>query len=316
MEIVVIILLVILVILGGFLAWDGLRARQRWREQSEALTKLVGEKVEGSIGVFGEVRERLGELVEKTRVIEEAGKNISSLQEILRAPKPRGGLGELLLERLLADSLPRGFYELQYQFQNGETVDAVVRIGKNLVPIDAKFPLDDFQRMVAAESEEEQASIKKQFIRTVKKHIDDVAKYIRPDENTLDCALMYVPAENVYYETMLQSDVCSHCFRKKVFLVSPNSFHAYLQAIILGLRGLHVERTAREILGRLERLRGDFNAFYGDYETLGGHLERATRKYGDASAKLTRLGEKLQLAGEVPLEELPDRKAKKGEDGE
>ena len=303
MEIAIIILLVILV---GFFVWDRFRREQRLKEQGDALSKAVGERIDGTIKVFGELKERLGELTQRTKDIQEVGKNISSLQEILRSPKPRGGLGEILLERLLADSLPVDFYDLQYKFRNGETVDAVVRIGGNLVPIDAKFPLEDFERMVAAESDEELVNSRRQFTRTIKKHIDDVAKYILPDENTFDFALMYVPAENIYYETILQSDIYSECLQKKVFLVSPNSFNAYLQAIVLGLKGLRIERATREILGRLERLQGDLKNFQDDYDTLGGHIQHAARKYDDAARKLTRLGDKLQLASETPVEKLPE----------
>ncbi len=303
MEIVIIVLLVILV---GLFLWDRLRREQRLKQQGDALSRAVGDRIDGTIRVFGELQKGIGELAEKTRSIEEVGKSILSLQEILRAPKPRGGLGETLLERLLADSLPRDYYELQRRFKSGEIiVDAVVRVGRNFVPIDAKFPLEDFERMAAAESEKEQDNLKKQFTRRVKKHIDDVAKYILPDEDTFDFALMYIPAENIYYETILQSDICSYCLQKKVFLVSPNTFNAYLQAIVLGLRGLYIERAARDILGRLERLQGDFNAFQSDYATLGGHIHRAVTKYEEASGKLTRLGDKLQLAGETPVEKLP-----------
>jgi len=312
MEIAIIILLVILV---GFFVWDRFRREQRLKEQGDALSKAVGERIDGTIKVFGELKERLGELTQRTKDIQEVGKNISSLQEILRSPKPRGGLGEILLERLLADSLPVDFYDLQYKFRNGETVDAVVRIGGNLVPIDAKFPLEDFERMVAAESDEELVNSRRQFTRTIKKHIDDVAKYILPDENTFDFALMYVPAENIYYETILQSDIYSECLRKKVFLVSPNSFNAYLQAIVLGLKGLRIERATREILGRLERLQGDLKNFQDDYDTLGGHIRHTVRKYEEASAKLTRLGDKLQLAAETPVKELPEARTEKREEG-
>lgn len=320
MEIAIIILLVILVILllvvVGFFLWDRFRREQRLKEQGDVLSKAVGERIDGTIKVFGDLKERLGELTQRTKDIQEVGKSISSLQEILRAPKPRGGLGEIFLERLLADSLPADFYSLQYKFRNGETVDAVVRIGGNLVPIDAKFPLEDFERIIAAESEEERVNLRRQFTRTIKKHIAEVAKYILPDENTFDFALMYVPAENVYYETILQSDIYSDCLQKKVFLVSPNSFNAYLQAIVLGLKGLRIERATREILGRLERLQGDLKDFQDDYDTLGGHIRHAARKYDEASAKLTRLGDKLQLAGETPIEELPEARTEKHKEGE
>ncbi len=303
MEIVIIILLCIVIVL---FIWDRFRKERVLREQGEVLSRAVGDRMDGTIQVFGDLKEKLGELNQKTKDIQEAGKNILTLQEILRAPKPRGGLGEILLERLLSDILPKDYYSIQHRFRNGEAVDAVVIISGNLVPIDAKFPLEDFERMISAEFEEEKAQLKKQFIRTVKKHIENVSKYILPDENTFDFALMYVPAENIYYETICQSDIYSSCLQNRVFLVSPNSLNAYLQAIVLGLRGLRIENTAREILGHLARLQNDFNAFQKDYDTLGGHIQHAYTKYDDASRKLTRLGDKLALAGRTSTEALPE----------
>jgi DNA recombination protein RmuC len=322
MEIAMIILLAIIV---GFLLWDRFRARHRWKEQGDALTKIVGEKVEGSIGVFGEVRERLGELTKRTKDIEEVGKRISSLQEALRAPKFRGGFGELGLERLLSDALPPDAYKFQHKFRSGETVDAVVRIGENLVPIDAKFPfpLTDFERMVTEESQEEQIRLRKQFMRTIKKHIDDVSKYILTDENTFDFALMYIPAENIHYETIVrgpqpgeENEIYSYCLQKRVFPVSPNSFYAYLQAIVLGLKGLQVEKSARDILGHLARLQSELQGFQDDYTTLGTHIGHAARKYDEAGTKLTRLSDKLQLTGETSVKEPAEGDITISEEGE
>jgi len=317
-EIIIIILLAILVV---FFIVDRIRANQRWREQSDTLSKTVGEKIADTTKVFGEVKEKLGELTQRTTQIQEVGKDISSLHDLLRAPKFRGGFGELLLERLLADILPRDNYSLQYKFRNGEAVDAVIRIGGNLVPIDSKFPLEGFERILAAESEEEQAVLRRQFTRTIKRHIDDVSKYILPDENTFDFALMYIPAENVYYETILrgraeESEIYSYSLQKRVIPVSPNSFYAYLQVIILGLKGLHIESTAREILGHLERLQGDLQDFQEDYDTLGTHIGHASRKYDEAARKLTRLDDKLRLAGEAPAEKLPEESTETREEDE
>jgi len=318
MEIAIIILLAVLVV---FFLWDRLRARQRWKEQSDVLSKTVGERIADTTRVFGEVKESLGKLTQRTEQIQEVGKNISSLQDLLRAPKFRGGFGELLLERLLADILPHDNYSLQYKFRNGETVDAVIQIGGNLVPIDSKFPLEDFERIIAAELEEEQVALRKQFTRTIRRHIDNVTKYILPDENTFDFALMYIPAENIYYETMLrghaeESEVFSYALQKRVIPVSPNSFYAYLQVIILGLKGLHIERTAHEILGHLGRLQGDLVDFQEDYATLGGHIRHAAGKYDDAARKLTRLSDKLQVIGETPIEKLPEEDAGTPEESE
>jgi DNA recombination protein RmuC len=312
------VIIALLVIISGLLLWDRIKWRQTWKEQGDALTRTVGEKIEGSMGVFGDVREKLGELAKRTRDIEEVGKSITGLQEALRAPKFRGGFGELGLERLLEDSLPSEYFSLQHRFQNGEIVDAVVRIGGNLVPIDAKFPfpLDDFERMVTAEPAQEQPRLRRQFIRTIKKHIDDISKYILPDEKTFDFALMYIPAENVYYEAVVRcpqpdsgDDIYRYCLDKRVFPVSPNSFYAYLQVITLGLKGLQIEKSAREILGRLERLHHDLRGFQDDYEVVGRHISNASKKYADAETKLTRLSSRFELiTGEDQPRELPDVK--------
>ena len=153
----------------------------------------------------------------------------------------------------------------------------------------------------------------------IKKHVDDVAKYILPDENTFDFALMYIPAENIYYETIIrgteESDIFSYAVDKKVIPVSPNSFYAYLQVIVQGLKGLHFEEAAGEILAYVKRLQGDFGDFQQDYETIGGHIRHAANKYDEASRKLARFGDKLQLAGETHIEKLPEGSAEtQGED--
>jgi len=321
MEIVIIILLLILV---GFFLWDRFRREQRLREQGNALSKAVGERLDGTIGVFGDLKERLGELTQRTKDIQEVGRSISSLQEALRAPKFRGQFGELGLETLLANILPAGSFSLQHKFRNGEIiVDAVVQVGRNSVPIDSKFPLEDFERMVAVEPGKDEVNLRRQFTRTVKKHIDGVAKYILPDEGTFDFALMYIPAENIYYETIIrdprateEDSIYSYCCGKKVFPVSPNTFYVYLQAIVLGLKGLHIESTARDILGRLERLQGDFKAFQSDYDILGGHISKAARKYEEASTKLTRFGDKLQLTSGAYVEKLPEGSAETRDEDE
>ncbi len=257
MEIAIIILLVIIV---GFFLWDRFRASRRWKEQGDVLTRIVGEKVEGSIGVFGEVRERLGELTERTRVIEKVGSSIASLQEALGAPQFRGEFGEVGLETLLMNHLP-GSYHLKHRFQNGKIVDAAVQVGEKLVPIDSKFPfpLEDFKQMVTTESKDERNRLRREFTRTIKKHIDDVSEYIQPSEGTFNFALLYIPAENLYYETIIrgsqiskETDIDQYCRDKRVFPVSPNIFYAYLQVIVLGLNGLQIEKFAQDIQGNLQ----------------------------------------------------------------
>jgi len=309
MEIVIIILLAVLVILVGVFLWDRFQRERRLKEQGDALSKVVGERVDGTLQVVVDLNKSLGELKERTKGIEEVGKSISSLQEALREPKFRGGFGEQGLERLLANNLPPGSYKLQYPFRNSEIrADAVIEIGGKLVPIDSKFPfpLEDFKRLSKAESEDAQKALRRGFIRTIKDHIDKVCKYIVTDEKTFDFALMYIPAESIYYETIVQSEIYSYCLQKRVFPVSPNSFYTYLKTIAMGFKGLQITKFAQEMLGRLQGLQSDFDDFQYDYEVMGGHLRHAANKYDEAGRKLARFGDKLQLTGETPVEKLPE----------
>ncbi len=255
---------------------------------------------------FGQIQSSLGRLTEASRHMEEVGKNIASLSDILRAPKFRGEIGELLLGDLLSQILSPEHYKLQYSFRSGDRVDAIIILKVGMVPVDAKFPLESFQRMITSSEEERQKKHKREFTRSVKGHIDNIAqKYILPDEGTFDFALMYIPAENVYYETIIKDEglgeeksLLSYALEKRVIPVSPNSFYAYLQAIALGLKGLQIEKKAQEIMQYLAQIRGDFDRFKDDYDTLGGHIDRARKKYDDASKSLDRFGDKLVSARE------------------
>ncbi len=316
MEIAIIVLVIVLIVV---LLWHILESRRAGREQAdtlgtqlrEDLTKTVGDRLDSATRVFGDVQRGLGELSAATNKVIEVGRDISSLQEILGPPKLRGGFGELLLENLLQNILPPTSYDTQYRFSDGTKVDAVIKLPRGLVPVDSKFPLEDFQRLREAQSDEEQRALRRDFTRSVKRHIDSVSKYILPDEGTFDFALMYIPAENVYYETIIRDEslgeeksIYSYSLQKKVFPVSPNSFYAYLQAIVLGLKGLRVEQSAREIVNRLDRLQSDFQRFQRDFQILGGHLSDAKRKYDDADKKLEGFSDKLLSASQIPFAEL------------
>jgi DNA recombination protein RmuC len=279
---------------------------ERLKENAEVLNKTqqsLGERLDNAARVVGNVQRSLGGLEEANRKIYEVGKDIASLQEILRAPKLRGGLGEFLLEDLLAQILPAEHFIMQYRFQSGERVDAVIKLGPSLVPVDAKFPLENFKRIVEAANDDEKSRAKKQFITDVKKHIDAIAaKYIVPDEGTYDFALMYIPAENVYYETIIRDDspaeksLSHHAMAQRVMPVSPNSFYAYLQAIVLGLKGMKIEDRAREIIQYLGRLQGDFARFRDEFALLGKHVGHAQSSYQNADRRLEQFGQKLLVA--------------------
>jgi DNA recombination protein RmuC len=250
-----------------------------------------------------EIREKLGKMDEANRQIIALGKDISSLQELLSVPKLRGGLGEFFLEELLRQILPPQYYQTQYLFGNRERVDAVIYLGEKMVPVDSKFPLESFRRMAGAESPAEKEAARKEFQQAVKTHIQSIAdKYIRPAENTYDFALMYIPAENVYYETILQSNqeegnknLMAIALQNKVIPVSPNSFYAYLQTILMGLKGFQLEKRTQEILGQLQHLQKEFTRFQEDFEKLGKQLNTINKTYGETERRAERFSERMEL---------------------
>lgn len=271
--------------------------------------KTVGDRLDNAARVVGDVQKNLGALSQASEKIFEVGKDIASLQNILRAPKLRGGLGEFFLQDLLAQILPAEHVAFQHAFRSRETVDAVVRVGGRMVPVDAKFPLENFRKMAEAGTDEERGGLRRKFAQDVRKHVDAIAgKYILPDEGTYDFALMYIPAENVYYESIIKDDaegaLLEYALQRRVVPVSPGSFYAYLQAIVLGLRGFQIEENARRIMEDLSRLRGDFARFADDFDTLGKHLANAKTKHDDAGRRLERFQEKLDSVHESPADPL------------
>lgn len=254
------------------------------------------QRLDSAAAVVGSVQRSLGGLEEANRRIYEVGKDIASLQQILQAPKLRGGLGELLLEDLLAQILPQEHFTVQHCFQNGSKVDAAIRLGNGIVPVDAKFPLENFRRLLDSQTDEERQRSRRAFVGDVKRHIDSVAtKYILPDEGTFDFALMFIPAENVYYETVVtdaatgEADIQAYALSRRVIPVSPGSFYAYLQAIVMGLRGMRIESRANEILQQLARLRGDFDRLRDDFRLVGKHLNNSVSSFAAADRRLDRL---------------------------
>jgi DNA recombination protein RmuC len=264
------------------------------------LDTKVDRRLESAQKTSTEIHERLGKVDRATAQMLEQARELSQLQQILRPPKARGGFGELLLENLLRDRLPPSAYQVQYTFRSGERVDAIIKLDR-LVPIDAKFPLDNFERMLAAESELERVPHEKAFARDVKGHVDAIAsKYIRPDENTFDFALMYFPSEAIYYELACGKTgaLLSYAHEKRVVPVSPATLTLYLQTIALGLRGMRIEQHAREVMAYVAELNKDFGQFRDDFGVVGKHLANAQGRYGDAQRRLDRFETRLERASE------------------
>lgn len=301
------------------------QVNERLKENMEAIqgsTKNMGDRLDNAAKVVGLLQHKLGELGEATKQVFSVGKDIASLQEILRAPKLRGGLGELFLGDLLAQALPPAHFALQHRFKSGEAVDAVIKLRDDkLVPVDSKFPLENFKKMLETEEEEDKKRFRKLFVGDVKKHIDKIAKlYILPDEGTFDFALMYIPAENVYYETIIKGDdehsLMHYAYDRRVIPVSPNTFYVYVQAILMGLRGMQVEKSAAEMLKRLAQLKGDLGKFSADFELVGTHLVRAKNSYDSSQKRLDKFEDRLSLtAPEVALAPEPETPALPLENG-
>jgi len=289
-------------------------------QQLQSSSGQIGQRLDSAREVISKVSERLGELSKTSEQIHEVGKNIATLQEILRPPKLRGGLGEQFLGELLSQILPPEFFTLQYSFSSGERVDAVVKIGEKLVPIDSKFPLDNFKRVIECKTDEERRTWQKVFYRDVRKHIDDIAsKYILPQEKTYDFALLYIPAENVYYETITKDEsfgeekgVLNYALNKRVIPVSPNSFYAYLQVIILGLKGLQIEKDAVKIQALLSGLKKDIGGFQEDFQLVGRHLTNALNKFEEARRRLDKFNFKLEQIESQPSLPFKEKEEMKG----
>jgi DNA recombination protein RmuC len=265
----------------------------RLSENSQSLQKAAAD----TSRLIADVNVRLGELGTSSQQILDLGQEVRSLQQIFQAPKIRGGLGETSLGSLLQQIFPSDHFALQHAFQNGEIVDAVVKLPGGLVPIDSKFPLAGFRSILDSASDELRLKARKSFARDVRRHVEDIAvKYIRPAEGTLDFALMYVPAENVYYETIIretdeggEESISSSALRRRVIPVSPNSLYAYLQAIAFGLMGLRIEDRAREILRNLQQLHGDFGVFQEAHALGQKHLKNAQAAFSDAGDRAGRI---------------------------
>jgi DNA recombination protein RmuC len=270
---------------------------------SDAQTKMADE-LKNTRDQISQIQRQLGE-------VQQAGKQMSqtaqTLEGILGGAKSRGSLGEVTLERLLEDSLPRAQYEMQYHFSSGEAADAVIKLrDKKLMAIDSKFPLDAYRR-ISAEGEE----ARRAFAVAVKGHVDAISKkYIVPDEGTLDVALMFVPSESVYYELLQTSDnkgqpLDAYCRDKKVIAVSPNTLYAHLCVISMGLRGMQMEENAKRLLESLSGMEKQMEKFADKFDTLGTHLKNAQQSYSESDKLFEKAQNTLETMLGAGVPELP-----------
>jgi DNA recombination protein RmuC len=253
---------------------------------------------------FAGLQKQVGQMTEQARQLGEISKAVSAIEHVLRAPKLRGNFGEEQLENLLGLVFSKQQYALQYRFTSGEVTDAVLFLPLGLVAVDAKFPLENFRRIAESPSEEEKKSLRRDFLRDVRRRVDEIAsRYIRPAEGTLPFALMYVPAENVYYEAVIRNEdeafqLYRYCLEKRVIPVSPNSFYAYLQTIMVGLKGMQVAQRAESIVREIESLKIELEKFTKAYDTVSQHVKNAASKLEEGSRLLNKVELRVEgLAG-------------------
>ena len=263
--------------------------RDTLTEQLDRTHKAIGERLDNAAKVISTVSKELGH-------VQEIGRTMKDFQDFLRSPKLRGNIGEQVLRDLLEQILPREHFRLQHRFQTGEMVDAAILTDKGLIPIDAKFPMENFRRIMQVQSESEVERAKKDFVRDVKKHIGSISKkYILPQEGTVDFALMYIPAEAIYYEIVMDdADLNTYAYDKKVLLVSPNSFYYFLRVIMLGLEGKRIEETSQRILEALSTIRNDSIKFHESLGVLNKHVTNAKNTIDRTCAEYERLFSRIE----------------------
>lgn len=270
--------------------------------------RSIAEHLGRSGTLLKEVGERLGRLHEASQKIERLAGEVTRLEDLLKPPKLRGTLGEMFLEQALTQALPPGGFATQHSLGDGVVVDAVVFVQDRMVPIDSKFPLENYRRSREVEDEGDRRRARAQFGRDVKKHVDAIAeKYIRPASGTCDFALMYVPAEAVYAEIAAdgeESALADYATAHRVIPVSPRLLYAYLSTVAMGLRGVALQENAREVHQNLAELSRLWDRVGGPLEKLGGHLENASRQYEETSRAFERFTARLEtIADKAQAEE-------------
>ena len=267
---------------------------QRLEEQSktfqqtlQANTRSLNERLDTAARVIAGVQKGVGEM-------SEIGRNMRDLSEFLRSPKLRGNIGEQVLKETLGQMLPKQSFNLQHTFRSGVTVDAAIKTGQGIIPIDAKFPMENFRKMASATVDTEKKAAEREFVRNVKSHIDAISsKYILTEEGTYPFALMYFPSEAIYYEVVNNPDLFDYASKKAVMPVSPSTFYAYIKAILMSLEGQKIEGRAREILAAIRAIQKDYNKVEDNLTTLGRHVTNAYNIMAQVVGSFTQLGQKI-----------------------
>ena len=279
-------------------------------------TKAIQNQFGQSAKIIQNVTEKLTRLDETNKQVVGFADQLRSLQDILKNPKQRGILGEYYLETVLKNVLPPGSYQTQYSFKDGTIVDAVVFVDKRIIPIDSKFSLENYNRILETSNPEERKKYERAFVNDLKIRIDETSKYVKPEENTMDFAFMFIPSEAVYYDLLINkvgavtddtNNLIYYAGQKKVIIVSPTSFLAYLQTVLQGLKNQKISEQAMEIIKQVERL-GKHLGGYSEYmDKLGNHLGTTVSSYNKASKELAKVDKDVvKITGKETKIKLPE----------
>lgn len=259
-------------------------------------SKDLNERLDKAAIAIRDVNREIGEM-------SEIGRSMKELQDFLKSPKLRGNIGEEVLKDMISQNFPKNSFNLQYAFSSGEKVDAAIKTDAGILPIDSKFPMENFQKMNKTTKNEEKELYKKVFVKDVKKHIDDISrKYILPDEGTMDFCLMYIPSEAVYYEIANSTQLMEYARKKRVYAVSPSTLYAHLQMILLSYEGKKIESKSREIFAMLRALQVDYDKVNENLGVLGKHLNNASNQFGNVTKSFEKIGSKIHKSKEIESE--------------
>lgn len=260
-------------------------------------SKSLNERLDNAARVIAAVQKNIGEM-------SEIGRGMKELQEFLRSPKLRGNIGEQVLKELLSQMLPKQSFHLQYAFNNGSIVDAAIKTEAGIIPIDSKFPMENFRKMAGAQSDLERKTAEKEFVSDVKKHIDSISKkYILTNEGTIDYALMYIPSESIYYEIINNPSLFDYSSKNRVLPVSPMTFYAYLKAILMGFEGQKISKKAHEILSSIRAIHKEYEKVGESIDTLSKHVNNSYNMVNQVQTGFSRLGQQIKTTSILEKEE-------------
>lgn len=269
-------------------------------------TKSLNQRLDRAAEVISGVQKNIGEM-------SEIGRSMRDLQTLLKSPKLRGNIGEQILKDLLSQMLPKQSFNIQHRFKTGAIVDAAIVTGNGIIPIDSKFPMENYRKMAEAEGEKEKKLHEKIFIQDVKKHIDDISsKYILTDEGTIDFALMYIPSESVYYEIANYISLYEYSSRKRVLPVSPMTFYAFLRSILVGFEGQKITKQAHKILSNIRSIQKEYLKVGENLDTLQKHINNSYNMMGSINSGFSKLGQQIDNTNSIGdiEDELPEIESK------